>query len=92
MSDYSHELPVELKAMICAQLPKSDLTKVRLINKQWSGVAASWLWQEFSTALGLSDLANASFEALLVSEPCGFLDNVKVLNIRASKSTFGKFP
>jgi hypothetical protein len=73
MSDYNHELPVEINCMICALLPKSDLTTVRLVNEQWSGVAASWLWREFTAALGTSNQTNASFKALLISEPCGFL-------------------
>jgi hypothetical protein len=86
MSDYTQQLPPELKHMVCSFLPKSDLVTVRRFNKQWSSVAASPLWQEFFAVL-YSDIPNSTFEALLVSEPCGFLDNVKVLDIRECKGT-----
>jgi hypothetical protein len=59
------------------QLPRSDLKSVRLVNKQWSAIAATVLWSHLATDLPKPETPTHSLDTLLGSYPNGFLDNIK---------------
>ncbi|KAF3033474.1 hypothetical protein E8E12_000296 [Didymella heteroderae] len=61
--DFSNKLPPELRRMICTLLPADALTNVRLVNKQWSAVAATVLWSH--VRIDLIEKATRKFDALL---------------------------
>lgn len=61
------------------QLPKATLKRVRLVNKQWSALAATVLWAEVS--IDLNEDNKRKIDHIVNSNPCGILDNLKELNI-----------
>lgn len=61
------------------QLPKTTLKSVRLVNKQWSALAATVLWANVS--IDLNEDNKRKIDHIVNSNPCGILDNLKELNI-----------
>lgn len=64
------------------QIPRESLKHVRLVSQSWSHAAAALLWHAFST--DLSNTSTRQFDALLTSQPGGFLDSVRNLHIRTA--------
>ena len=70
------------------QMPSNlQLKRARLINKQWSAVAATLLWRELRIDVYLYATHRHRFDALLNSRPNGILDNVKKLSILTELTT-----
>ncbi|KAI4645469.1 uncharacterized protein J4E78_009379 [Alternaria triticimaculans] len=72
------KLPQELRLQICELLPGRALKNLGLANKRWRKSSSTVLWKTFSSHL---QERGRDFDALLLSPPDGFLDNVKNLKI-----------
>ncbi|KAF1926833.1 uncharacterized protein M421DRAFT_93731 [Didymella exigua CBS 183.55] len=88
MRDFTASLPPEVQRTILSYLvPNVALQHARLVNKQWSAVAATLLWHQLHVDLHLYHADRPRFNALLNSSPNGILDNVKKLGISSSLTT-----
>ncbi|KAI4958862.1 hypothetical protein J4E86_004472 [Alternaria arbusti] len=74
---YIGKLPQELRL----QMPDQALKNLGLANKRWRKSSSTVLWKTFSSHL---QERGRNFDALLLSPPNGFLDNVKNLKITMS--------
>ena len=64
-------------ALVCLILPEPDLKNVRLVNKQWSGIAVNVLWSYLTI-----DLAQCCpLRPFLNPTPGDVLENIKELEI-----------
>ncbi|KAF3034882.1 hypothetical protein E8E12_003328 [Didymella heteroderae] len=79
--DYSTSLPPEVHRLLLAFSPEYDIKSARLINKQWSGIAATVLWSHLAIDLDRPETPRRSLDALLDSYPNGFLDNIREITI-----------
>ncbi|KAJ4378837.1 hypothetical protein N0V86_005710 [Didymella sp. IMI 355093] len=81
--DYSTSLPFEVHRILLNFLRNSDLKSARLVNKQWSGVAATVLvlWHHLAVDPAKPAAGSPSLDALLDSHPKWFLDNIRVVTI-----------
>lgn len=61
------------------QLPKATLKELRLVNKQWSALAATVLWARVS--IDLNETGNRKMGYLINSSFCEVLHNLKDLTI-----------
>ncbi|KAI4671075.1 uncharacterized protein J4E88_009473 [Alternaria novae-zelandiae] len=75
---YIGKIPQELRLQVCELLPGQALKNLGLANKRWRKSSSTVLWKTFSSHL---QERGRDFDALLLSPPNGFLDNVKNLKI-----------
>ncbi|KAI4679352.1 uncharacterized protein J4E84_008380 [Alternaria hordeiaustralica] len=75
---YIGKLPQELRLQVCELLPGHALKNLGLANKRWRKSSSTVLWKTFSSHL---QERGRDFDALLLSPPNGFLDNVRNLKI-----------
>lgn len=65
------------------QLHDSDLANLRLVNKQWSTVAAMVLWAH--VGIDLIETTTRKLETLVDPHPNGFLSNVRRMTVTTSR-------
>ncbi|KAH7411840.1 hypothetical protein DE146DRAFT_750991 [Phaeosphaeria sp. MPI-PUGE-AT-0046c] len=85
MCDHTEKVPPELRRMVCDLMPQKSLKDIRLVNQSWSQVSAALLWHTFAS--DLSTPVTRDFDALLTSQPGGFLDSVRILHINTAGSS-----